>query len=320
MKNKLIIISGPTASGKTQTSIDLAKKIQSKFNISTVIVNFDSLLFYKELSIGTAKPTMSERQDIEHFMIDIESIKSPMNVADFIKIGETVIKDQFEKGKCVILVGGSAFYLRALLKGMYESVTPTKEIRDKVENLYREEGIGPIIDYLKINDPKSLENLHQNDHYRLMRAAIHFEMSGTTISSEKISLDELSPYDFSKIIHPWQFLHLYLDLPKDQHFEVIKKRTEKIFSDGLMNEIEELIQNGFTLKEKPFNSVGYKEAIEWKNGGFLNQSDCVERIAISTRQLAKSQRTFFKKMTPKLNFNPLLDQEKIFHSVEQFLT
>ncbi|MBC7539110.1 MAG: tRNA (adenosine(37)-N6)-dimethylallyltransferase MiaA [Bacteriovorax sp.] len=320
MKNKLIIISGPTASGKTKTSIDLAQKILLKFNLPTVIVNFDSLLFYKELSIGTAKPTMAERQGIPHFMIDIESIRSPMNAADFIKIGEIVIKEQLNLGKCVILVGGSAFYLRALLKGMYETVTPTKEIKDKIESHVQKEGIESTIAYLKLNDPESLANLHQNDHYRLMRAALHFEMTGTKFSSQKIVLDDQSPYDFSQIIHPWEILHFYLDLPKDQHFEIIKKRTENMFEDGLMSEIESLEKNGFILGEKPLNSIGYKEAIEWKNGLFASQSKCIERIAISTRQLAKAQRTFFKKITPKLCFNPLDDQEKIFSAVEQFLS
>jgi tRNA dimethylallyltransferase len=318
--NKLIIVSGPTASGKTSTSIGLAKKIQSSLKIPTVIVNFDSLLFYTELSIGTAKPTMEERLGIEHFMIDIESIRTPMNASNFISIGEKIIKEQLALGKCVILVGGSAFYLRALLKGMYESITTPPEIKERIETLHRKEGIGPIIDYLKIHDPESLINLHANDHYRLMRAALHFEMTGTKISSQKIALDDLSPYDFSTIIHPWDVLNIYLDLPKDQHFEIIKQRTDKMFSDGLINEIEELEKQGFILNEKPLNSIGYKEAIEWRQGLFKNQSECTERIAISTRQLAKSQRTFFKKITPKHCFNPLEDQEKIFQLVEQFLS
>lgn len=318
--NKLIIISGPTASGKTKTSIELAEKIIHKLKIPTVIVNFDSLLFYKEISIGSAKPTLQERKNIEHFLIDIESITSPMNAADFIKIGENLITDLLARNKCVILVGGSAFYLRALLKGMYESTTPTENIKNHFETLYQKEGIDPIIEFLKKNDPDSLINLHQNDHYRLTRAALHFEMTGTKMSAQKKRLDDQAPYDFSDIIHPWKILHLYLDLPKDQHFEIILERTKKMFSDGLMEEIEGLVQQGFTLSEKPLASIGYKEAIDLRNGLFKTQEECIERIAISTRQLAKSQRTFFKKITPKLSFNPLSDQEKIHSTVEQFLT
>lgn len=317
--NKLIVLSGPTATGKTKTSIDLAEKIISKLQIPTAVVNFDSLLFYKEISIGTAKPTKVEQKGIPHYMIDIESISSPMNAADFIKIGEALIKDLMAKNYCVILVGGSAFYLRALLKGMYESTTTPEEIKNKFDKLYEENGIQAIIDYLKTHDPESLKNYHPNDHYRLTRAAQHFETTGTKISDQKNTMDDKSPYDMSVIIQPWSVLHLYLDLPKDQHFEIIKKRTEKMFTDGLMAEIEGLEQKGFSLEEKPLSSIGYKEAIEFRKGHFQNLDECIERISISTRQLAKSQRTFFNKITPKHSFNPLLDQEKIFSLVEHFL-
>jgi tRNA dimethylallyltransferase len=313
--NKLIIISGPTASGKTSTSISIAKSIPN-----TVIVNFDSLLFYKEISIGTAKPTIIEQDNIPHYMIDIESIKSPMNAAQFIKIGEALIVELMSKGKTVILVGGSAFYLRALLKGMYESQTPSSDIKEKLELWYKDQGITPFIEYLKKHDPESLVNLHHNDHYRLIRAVEHFEMNGTKISSQKNRHDEQDPYDFSKIIHPWSILHIYLDLPKEEHFKIITERAEKMFRDGLMDEIESLFKNGFTLEEKPLGSIGYKEAIEFRNGEYKTQQDCLERIAISTRQLAKGQRTFFNKITPKESFNPVLDQAKILTRVKEFLS
>lgn len=314
MKGRLIIVSGPTATGKTKTSIDIAEKIPD-----SVIVNFDSLLFYKEISIGTAKPTTDEQKNIPHYMIDVASIKSPLNAADFIKMAQIKMVELFEQNKIIILVGGSAFYLRALLKGMYESTPPSAEVKNKIDSLYEAHGIEGILDYLKLHDPESLQNYHINDHYRLTRAALHYEATGTKISDQKNTLDEKDPYDFSEIIHPWEVLHLYLDLPKDEHFEIIKRRTEKMFNDGLLEEIESLAKNGFVLDEKPLASIGYKEAIEFRNGLFKSKEECIERISISTRQLAKSQRTFFNKIHPKLNYNPLTDREKIFSSVEQFL-
>jgi len=314
MKNKLIIVSGPTASGKTKISIEIAER-----HPGSVVVNFDSLLFYKEISIGTAKPTEEERKGVAHYMIDVASISSPMNAADFIKMAQAQIEELFSKGKMVILVGGSAFYLRALLKGMYESTSPSDEIKNKIEKMFQEGGIEAILDYLRQHDPESLKNYHVNDHYRLMRAAIHFESTGTKISDQKQTLDEKDPYDLSSSIHPWDILHLYLDLPKDQHFQIITERTEKMFKDGLMQELEGLAQAGFALTEKPLSSIGYKEAIEFRQGLFKTAEECMERISISTRQLAKSQRTFFNKIHPKESYNPLSDREKIFSSVEQFL-
>ena len=319
MKNKVIIISGPTASGKTKTSIEIGNFLQNTLNEKAAVVNFDSLLFYKEISIGTAKPTLSERSGIDHYMIDIESIKSPMNAAQFIKKGEAIITELLEKGQTVILVGGSAFYLRALLKGMYESSTPSPEIKERLDNLYKEKGILPFIEILKEHDPQSLINLHENDHYRLMRAVEHFEATGTKISEQKKELDDLNPYDFSEIIQPWDILHIYLDLPKDEHFSIITQRTQNMINDGLLNEILELERQGFSLEEKPLQSIGYKEAIEFKKGLFPTLSECIERISISTRQLAKSQRTFFNKISPKESFNPVSDQVRILERVAAFM-
>lgn len=319
MKDKLIIVSGPTASGKTKTSIEIAKHIEKNLHRHAAVVNFDSLLFYKEISIGTAKPSLEERDGIEHHMIDIESINSPMNASGFIKKGEEVILDLFKQDKIVILVGGSAFYLRALLKGMYESPTAPKELKDSITEQYKNEGINPFIEFLKINDSQSLINLHENDHYRLMRAVEYFKLTGNKISDKKKEHDELNPYDFSVINHPWDVIHFYLDLPKDEHFEIIKKRTKDMFDQGLMEEVKELEINGFFMTEKPLASIGYKEALEFKNGEFKNLELCIERISISTRQLAKAQRTFFNKISPKEKFNPIHDQINIKERVTSFL-
>jgi tRNA dimethylallyltransferase len=319
MKNKLIVVAGPTASGKTKTSIEIAKVIQNELKLPVAIVNFDSLLFYKELSIGTAKPTLEERQGIDHYMIDIESYKTPMNASQFIKKGEEVIRDLFAQNKIVILVGGSAFYLRALLKGMYESTTTSTEMKEKYRKLYKDEGIAPFLEHLKIHDPESLVNYHPNDHYRLTRAVEHFEATGTKISDQKKELDEQNPYDFSQIIHPWDVLTIYLDLPRDEHFKVIMKRTEEMFEAGFMDEVEELVKDGFALIERPVVSIGYKEIMEFKQGLFATKEECIERISISTRQLAKSQRTFFNRITPKESFNPIHDQGKIKERVTRFI-
>ena len=317
--NKLIVLSGPTATGKTKTSIAIAADLRNR-GYSANIVNFDSLLFYKEISIGSAKPTLEARNGIVHHMIDIESIQSPMNAAQFIERGLKIIEKLFSEKKIVILVGGSAFYLRALLKGMYDSPTISPELKNELSDLYDQSGIDPFLSYLKKNDQESLITLHENDHYRLMRAVEHHRMTGEKISIQKKSLDQQNPYDFSSITHPWDILHIYLDLPKDQHFEIIQARTKKMFADGLMEEISELEQQGHDLSLKPLQSIGYKEAIDFKNGLFTSLDECIERISISTRQLAKSQRTFFNKITPKESFNPLLDVDRIIGRVSAFLS
>ncbi len=307
--NKVVIISGPTASGKTSASIELALHLQRKHQLDVAVVNFDSLLFYKEISIGTAKPSLSERKNIEHHLIDIASINSPLNASDFIRLAQTTISDLLNQNKLVILVGGSGFYLRSLLKGMYESPEKNNSLADEKDQTIE---ISEVIEYLKHNDPDSLNNLHINDHYRLRRAAEYFKVTGNKISIQKKLYDNLLPYDFTENILSWDIIHFYLEIPKSTHQKIIEERTRKMFENGLQNEVLFLKEQGFTLSEKPLSSIGYKEIIAFMNGEFSSIDQCIERVIISTRQLAKSQRTFFKKMTPKITINPLTEVDKIF--------
>lgn len=319
MKNKLIIISGPTASGKTSTSIKLANFINQKLNKQVSIINFDSLLFYKEISIGTAKPTASEMGSITHYLVNTTSIATPINASDYIKEAESIIYQLHHQEKVVILVGGSAFYLRALLKGMYDSPKTDDNIKVEAAELLKNHGIEPIIEFLKNNDPEVLQYLHHNDHYRLVRAYEHFKSTGTKISEQKKLSDENDPYDFSKISHPWDILHFYLDLDKSTHQNLILQRTKQMFSDGLLEEVKSLLSQGFDSNLKPLQSIGYKETIDYIRGNYSTLDACIERIVVSTRQLAKSQRTFFKKIHPKLEMNPLQDQDKILEITQSFL-
>jgi tRNA dimethylallyltransferase len=295
-KNFIVILSGPTATGKTQLSLKLAPLINAE------IVNFDSLNFYRELNIGTAKPSFIERQEVPHHLIDIASIRYPLNAADFTKMAMEVLKELSGKDKNVILVGGSGFYLRALRTGMYPAVTPANEIKQKSEFLYESEGIEPFRQILKSEDPDSYLRLHENDHYRIRRAVEHFWASGQTLTKAKNQLEE-------KLIlksdpFPWNTIHLFCDLPKDLHWKNIQLRTEKMVNEGLVEEVSLLLNNGISGNEKPMLSIGYKETQDYLKNIIPNLEALKERISISTRQLAKSQRTWFQKDTSKINISP----------------
>tara|TARA_R110002072_G_scaffold1989_2_gene16303 strand:+ start:28492 stop:29481 length:990 start_codon:yes stop_codon:yes gene_type:complete len=325
IKNKakqLIIISGPTASGKTGTSIALSKKILEETSLTPHIINYDSLYFYSELSIGTAKPSIQERDGIKHSGIDLSSIKHNFNAADFTKFALEKLDEVWStESEIPILVGGSPFYIRALIKGMYPTPDIEEETKEKVNHLYEKNGIESVIKELQTYDPECLGYLHQNDHYRLTRALEYFYQTGKKISDQKKETDKLDPFDFSKSqIENLDQHHIYLDLPKDDHLQIIKKRTFKMIEDGLLEEIEALLQAGFTGKEKALGSIGYKEGLEYLDGQYPSLEEFVERIVISTRQLAKSQRTFYKKIRPKIEYNPLNDRDKIISDAIQFLT
>ncbi len=309
----MIVISGPTASGKTDLSVQLANHFGGE------IVNFDSLLFYKEINIGTAKPTLLEMGTVPHHMINIRSISGPMNAADFAKEAFPIIDKLLNDGKNVFLVGGSGFYLQALVKGMYDSPTTPSDILDRSDQLFKEEGIEVFRRILLDNDPKSYERYHSNDHYRIRRAVEHFWTTGSTLSSAREMKDLSNSALNNPSIHNWDLLHIYLDIPKAEHAQIIKIRTERMLQSGLIEEVQGLLRNGFSGLEKPLQSIGYKEAIKYISGGYQNLSECQDQIIISTRQLAKSQRTWFNRDQSKIKFHPLEERKEIFLQVNNFL-
>lgn len=310
---KVIVISGPTASGKTDMAVELAHEFGGE------VVNFDSLLLYKEIHIGTAKPTMEERKAIPHHMIDVRSISNPMNAADYAREAFPIVEKLLKEKKLVFIVGGSGFYLQALLKGMYESTTTPIEITQKSDALYEKEGIAPFLLLLKAHDQKSFERFHENDHYRIRRAVEHWWTTGFPMSEARAEKDQSNEKLDRPTIHDWDLLHIHLDLPKEEHLKIIEMRTDRMLSSGLIEEVKDLLAQGFTGLEKPLQSIGYKETLDFIFGVYKNISECRERIVISTRQLAKSQRTWFKRDPFKETYHPLLQRHEISARVATFI-
>ncbi|MFZ4712315.1 MAG: tRNA (adenosine(37)-N6)-dimethylallyltransferase MiaA [Bacteriovoracaceae bacterium] len=306
MKRKVVIIAGPTATGKTSLSIRLAKIHQG------VVVNFDSLLFYKELAIGTARPTIEEMQGVPHFLVGTDSIGEPLNANQFAKKAKEIIENR-PLHEPIFLVGGSGFYLQALMSGMYEDTSTPNTIKEKSDLLYKEKGITPFLELLKEHDSLSLDRLHANDHYRLRRAVEYFWTTGKAISLARLDHEQVKKEN----IHGWDTLTLYLDIPKVEHYPYIIERTKKMLQLGLIDEVRSVLANGFTGKEKPMQSIGYKEAQRYLEG-IYSLEQCEEEIFIATRQLAKSQRTWFKGQNLK-SHHPLLDDGFLFDKVQQFL-
>lgn len=301
---QVIWLTGPTASGKTAQAVRLARAVSGE------VVNFDSLLFYRELNIGTAKPSVEERQDIPHHMVDIRSITHPMNASDFAREAFPVVESIHQSGKIVVLVGGSGFYAQALLKGMWDSPTTPLDVELRSDNLYEAEGIIPFREILRIHDPTNFMRLHENDHYRIRRAVEHFWVNGTPFSQQKEIFKPSAP--------DWDVLHLHLDIPKEEHWQIISQRTHGMLEHGLIEEVQDLLKQGFTGQEKPLQAIGYKETVAFLAGDFKGDRALYEeRIVLNTRQLAKTQRTWFKKIAtrsydPRKEGDSLLSAAKIF--------
>ncbi|MFG1592249.1 tRNA (adenosine(37)-N6)-dimethylallyltransferase MiaA [Halobacteriovorax sp. CON-3] len=317
MTKKLILILGPTASGKTGISIELAKRIGLE---KCHVINFDSVLFYNELNIGSAKPDEKEMDGVPHHLVSISPITNELNASDFVELAKNKINELHARGIIPILVGGSAFYLRSLIRGMYESESTDEAIQQEARALYEKEGMEPIVDYLKTHDPESLENLHENDHYRRTRAYEYHRMTGKKISEQKKQADDQGAYDFSTNIHGWETLNICLDLPKEEHWEIILKRTKQMLSQGLLDEVKEIMGDSKHHAElKALKTIGYKESIQFLNGEITSEEELIEKIYFATRRLAKAQKTFLKKVTPLSRFHPLSQRNDIYNLVEDFI-
>lgn len=327
----LILITGATATGKTEQAIRIATHL-NKEGLSAEVVNADSLLFYKELNIGTAKPTKEERSRVIHHLIDIKSITSPMNASDYCEQVVPLIEKLHQNKKVPIIVGGSAFYIRALLKGMYETSTLEEkdltQIRERYRALEEQHGWQAVRERLKTVDPSSFATIHENDRYRTLRALEYFDSHNQPISQQKEIMDDFGPYDFGQLRNPdWHLHHIYLDIPKDHHWSIMEERAKAMIKKGLLQEVTEIINQGHDSRLKPLQSIGYKECFEVlaNSEGLKNQlsdketQELSERIYINTRRLAKSQKTFFKKITPKKTYNPLTDSDKIINDLKDFL-
>jgi tRNA dimethylallyltransferase len=310
---KVIVLSGPTASGKTNLSLDLALKFGGE------IVNFDSLLLYKEINIGTAKPNQEEQSLVPHHMLNVRSIKDPMNAAQYASEALPLVNKLLAEKKTVYLVGGSGFYLQALIKGMYDSPTTPEKFIKQSNELYELKGIPPFREILLNHDKASFDRYHENDHYRIRRAVEHWWSHGTPLFEARLKKEDANNKLIKTNIHGWDLFHIYLNLPKEEHLQIIEKRTSYMIQDGLIEEVKSLLQSGFSGNEKPLQAIGYKETFEYLSGKISSQEELTERIVISTRQLAKSQRTWFNRDHLKKEFHPLVQRSEIFKQVDEFL-
>jgi tRNA dimethylallyltransferase len=327
-KKPIITISGATGTGKTSSSIHLAQKLKQQLNIDCEIINFDSIQFYKQLDIASAKPDDNELSIVPHHLIGIKNFKEEMNASEFCDLATPIVEKLHKENKLPILVGGSGFYIRAFVKGMFESKTVSEKTRKMVEEILEKEGSNGIRLRIQEVDPESFEKLHHNDNYRNCRALEHWIETGTKFSDKSKSIAD--PFDFSDQKNKnYNFLHFYAFIEKEDHFPLLQKRTKAFFEDQkLFKEIFGLFELGATGEEKSLQSIGYKEVVHFCKEHKLEEGqspepklldELIERIFISTRQLVKAQKTFFKKVQPKVQYNPVSELNILSERSAQFL-
>jgi tRNA dimethylallyltransferase len=282
----LIVVAGPTASGKTALGIELAKKFK------TEIISADSRQFYREMAIGTAKPTPEELSQANHYFVDSHSVTDYFSVGEFERQGLELLDHLFKTHDYVIMVGGSGLYIKAICEGFDELPSSSPEIRQKLNAAFEAKGITYLQELLKQLDPDYYNEVDLNNPRRLIRALEVCESTGAPFSSFRKSQPESRPFNCIKI---------GIDLPREVLYDRINRRVDDMVIQGLVEEVRSLIPY---RDLNALNAVGYSELFDY----FDDKTDLETAISLikqNTRRFAKRQMTWFRKDKAIRWFDPL---------------
>ncbi len=279
-KPKVIVICGPTASGKTGLSIELAKKMDGE------IISCDSMQIYKDMTIGTAKPTLEEMQGIKHYLIDFVSPDERYSVADFKKDAENAIKEVLEKGKVPIVVGGTGLYVDALVYNIqYPEIEIDLEYRKKLEERVEKEGLEKLYLEAQKIDKEAMEKISINDQKRIMRVLEIYHQTGKTKTELEAESRSIEPQ--------YDYLIYGIDMNRENLYDRINMRVDIMLEQGLIEEVKLLLEK---YKHFPtaMQGLGYKEVAGYLKG-LLTKDEMIEILKRETRRYAKRQLTWFRK-------------------------
>ena len=280
-KPKVIVICGPTASGKTSLSVELAKKCNGE------IISADSMQIYKEMNIGTAKVTPEEMQGIKHYMIDIVSPTERYSVAEFKVQAEKAIEEILKKGKTPIIAGGTGLYVNSLIYNIqYNDIKIDEEYRKYLEERVEKEGLQSLYGEAKKIDFEAMKSISQNDKKRILRVLEMYHQTGKTKTElEKESRKEEVKYDYKVYAINWE---------REELYKRINKRVDIMIEQGLIEEVENLVKK-YNKFPTAMQGLGYKEVVEYLDKK-ITKEEMIEKIKMETRRYAKRQITWFKKI------------------------
>ncbi len=279
MKPRVIVIVGPTASGKTSASIKLAEKINGE------IISADSMQIYKEMNIGTAKPTLEEMNGIKHYMFDVVAPNETFNVTKYVEKAIECVKEIVSKGKIPIIVGGTGLYVSTLINGIeFCEVNENPNYRKEMTELAEEKGNHYLHEMLEKIDPEAAKNIDANNVRRVIRALEIYKVTGKT----KTLLDKESRKEV-----PFDYKLYGIETNREVLYDRINKRVDKMLEDGLIDEVKELLEK-YTFSSTAIQGLGYKEVKEYLDGK-LSYDEMAEKLKMETRRYAKRQLTWFRR-------------------------
>ena len=277
---KVIVICGPTASGKTSLSIELAKKINGE------IVSADSMQIYQDMNIGTAKPTEKEKQGVKHYVIDIISPKERYSVADYKKDAKKAIKQIIEKGKTPIVVGGTGLYIDSLIYEIeYPNIEFDLKYRTELENRVKIEGLKVLYEEAKKIDEVAIQKISPNDEKRILRILEIYHATKKTKTEQEIE-SRKNPVEYNYQVYA-------LKWDREILYERINRRVDLMMKQGLVEEVEGILKK---YEEFPtaMQGLGYKEVKDFLEEK-ITKEEMIEKIKMETRRYAKRQMTWFRK-------------------------
>ena len=295
MGNPLVILSGPTAVGKSALSVLLAQKINAS------IISADSMQVYRGMDIGTAKIKPCEMRSVPHYLIDILDPHEDFNIVSFKSAAKDAISEIYSKGRIPMIVGGTGFYIQSVLYDIdFTKGEELTEYRRYLTHLIDEHGAGYVHKMLEETDPEAAGRIHSNDHKRMIRALEYNKQSGGLISEHnRQNRERISPYD-----------HCYFVLydNRENIYDRINERVDKMIEQGLEAEVRGLLSQGLTKENVSMQGLGYKEMIEYIEGG-CTLEDAIYRIKRDTRHFAKRQLTWFKREKDVIWLDPYKESD-----------
>ena len=281
LKKPLIILTGPTAVGKTELSIQLAKAVNGE------IISADSMQVYKEMNIGSAKIQPEEMKGVSHYLVDEIEPEEEFNVVRFQTMAKNAMKTIYQKGKIPVIVGGTGFYIQALLYDIdFTDTTEDFDYRRELEQLAQEKGNEFLHEMLRKVDPKAAQEIHENNRKRVIRALEYYRDTGKQISKH----NEQQRQNES----PYQFAYFVLNRDRRELYRRIDQRVDQMMKQGLLEEVKRLKERGCTSNMVSMKGLGYKELLDYLNG-MNSLEEAVRIIKRDTRHFAKRQLTWFKR-------------------------
>ena len=301
MKPKVVVIVGPTASGKTALSIELAKKIDGE------IISSDSMQIYKDMDIGTAKVTKEEAEGIKHYLVDFVSPADRYTVSDFKKDAEKAIEEILSKGKIPIVVGGTGLYVNSLIYGIeYQDMDFNEEYRNELmKRAETPEELQNLWEEANKIDPDSMKIISKNDKKRIVRVLEIYKATGKTKTEQEIlSRKNEVKYDF-KVFG--------ITMDREKLYERINKRVDIMIQAGLENEVKELLEK-YSEFPTAMQGLGYKEVVQYFDG-ILTREEMIEKIKQETRRYAKRQLTWFRRNKEIIWLDSMDDMPKNINTI-----